>query len=233
MALPGLPSGRGPYHARSRAGAGRPAGASRGPRSKRAPEVHLHLHEITAEDLTVNIGVRCGAGPVCEPAGRELAGRGVRGRLRRGADVPARPGRQRGSWSGSVSLTPSTAGHDDGRGCAGKRPARLEACPSCWTPAAPSPPQRTRRPRGTGKHSRSWQQPARLALARACLPPLGRLGAGLDQVARHRVVTVTMRALLHGVAGGDHQPRADGGPLPPETGRWPLRRPCRLGVPRR
>ena len=43
-------------------------------------------------------------------------------------------------------------------------------------------------------------QPARLALAGAYRPPLGRLGAGLDRVVLHRVATATMRALLHSVA---------------------------------
>jgi hypothetical protein len=41
---------------------------------------------------------------------------------------------------------------------------------------------------------------ARLALTGAYRPPLGRLGAGLDQVVLHRVATATMRQLLGSVA---------------------------------
>ena len=41
---------------------------------------------------------------------------------------------------------------------------------------------------------------ARLALAGAYRPPLGRLGAGLDQVVLHRAATATMRQLLGSVA---------------------------------
>ena len=44
------------------------------------------------------------------------------------------------------------------------------------------------------------EAPARLALTGAYRPPLGRLGAGLDQVVLHRVATATMRQLLHSVA---------------------------------
>ena len=41
---------------------------------------------------------------------------------------------------------------------------------------------------------------ARLALAGSYRPPLGRLGAVLDQVVLHRVATATIRALLQNVA---------------------------------
>jgi hypothetical protein len=44
------------------------------------------------------------------------------------------------------------------------------------------------------------EQSARLALTGAYRPPLGRLGAGLDQVMLHRVATATMRRLLGSVA---------------------------------
>jgi hypothetical protein len=44
------------------------------------------------------------------------------------------------------------------------------------------------------------EEPARLALTGAYRPPLGRLGAGLDQVVLHRVATATMRRLLGSVA---------------------------------
>jgi hypothetical protein len=41
---------------------------------------------------------------------------------------------------------------------------------------------------------------ARLALTGSYRPPLGRIGAALDQVALHRVATATIRALLQNVA---------------------------------
>jgi hypothetical protein len=44
------------------------------------------------------------------------------------------------------------------------------------------------------------EESARLALTGAYRPPLGRLGAGLDQVVLQRVATATMRALLGCVA---------------------------------
>jgi hypothetical protein len=44
------------------------------------------------------------------------------------------------------------------------------------------------------------EKSARLALTGAYRPPLGRLGAGIDQVVLHRVATATMRALLGSVA---------------------------------
>jgi len=44
------------------------------------------------------------------------------------------------------------------------------------------------------------KQTARLALTGSYRPPLGRLGAALDQVALHRVATATIRALLQDVA---------------------------------
>ena len=54
------------------------------------------------------------------------------------------------------------------------------------------------------------EQPARLALAGAYRPPLGRLGAGLDRVVLHRVATATMRTLLHSVANTITNPAAAG-----------------------
>ena len=53
-------------------------------------------------------------------------------------------------------------------------------------------------------------QPARLALRGTYRPPLGRLGAGLDQVVLHRVATATMRALLHSVAEAITSPATAG-----------------------
>jgi hypothetical protein len=44
------------------------------------------------------------------------------------------------------------------------------------------------------------EESARLALTGAYRPPLGRLGAGLDQVVLHRVATATVRQLLGRVA---------------------------------
>ena len=51
---------------------------------------------------------------------------------------------------------------------------------------------------------------ARLALAGAYRPPLGRLGAGLDQMVLHRVATATMRALLRSVAEAVTSPATAG-----------------------
>jgi hypothetical protein len=56
------------------------------------------------------------------------------------------------------------------------------------------------------------EQSARLALAGAYRPPLGRLGAGLDRVVLHRVATMTMRTLLHSVAKTITNPAS--------AGRW-------------
>ena len=56
------------------------------------------------------------------------------------------------------------------------------------------------------------EQSARLALAGAYRPLLGRLGAGLDRVVLHRVATMTMRTLLHSVAKTITNPAS--------TGRW-------------
>ena len=47
-------------------------------------------------------------------------------------------------------------------------------------------------------------------LAGAYRPPLGRLGAGLDQAVLHRVATATMRALLDSVAGAITSPATAG-----------------------
>jgi len=53
---------------------------------------------------------------------------------------------------------------------------------------------------GGEKGTPAAQQPARLALTGAYRPPLGRLGARLDQAVLHRIATATMRQLLGGVA---------------------------------
>jgi hypothetical protein len=54
------------------------------------------------------------------------------------------------------------------------------------------------------------QQSARLALTGAYRPPLGRLGAGLDQMVLHRVATATMRSLLRSVAEAIASPATAG-----------------------
>ena len=51
-----------------------------------------------------------------------------------------------------------------------------------------------------GQDEGDGKQTARLALTGSYRPPLGRLGAALDQVALHRVATATIRALLQDVA---------------------------------
>ena len=61
-----------------------------------------------------------------------------------------------------------------------------------------------------GEESTPAGQTARLALAGAYRPPLGRLGAGLDQSVLHRVATATMRALLHSVAEAITSPATAG-----------------------
>lgn len=53
---------------------------------------------------------------------------------------------------------------------------------------------------------------ARLALTGAYRPPLGRLGAGLDQVVLHRVATATMRQLLSSIAATITHPATGGRP---------------------
>lgn len=53
---------------------------------------------------------------------------------------------------------------------------------------------------GQGGGTADGKQTARLALTGSYRPPLGRLGAALDQVAMHRVATATIRALLQDVA---------------------------------
>jgi hypothetical protein len=51
-----------------------------------------------------------------------------------------------------------------------------------------------------GQDEGDGEQTARLALTGSYRPPLGRLGAALDQVALHRVATATIRVLLQDVA---------------------------------
>ena len=53
---------------------------------------------------------------------------------------------------------------------------------------------------GQDEGTADGRQTARLALTGSYRPPLGRLGAALDQVALHRVATATIRALLQDVA---------------------------------
>ena len=53
---------------------------------------------------------------------------------------------------------------------------------------------------GQNEGTADSKQTARLALTGSYRPPLGRLGAALDQVALHRVATATIRALLQDVA---------------------------------
>jgi hypothetical protein len=53
---------------------------------------------------------------------------------------------------------------------------------------------------GRDEGTAAGNQTARLALTGSYRPPLGRLGAALDQVALHRVATATIRALLQDVA---------------------------------
>jgi hypothetical protein len=53
-------------------------------------------------------------------------------------------------------------------------------------------------------------QSARLALRGTYRPPLGRLGAGLDQAVLHRAATATMRALLHSAAQAITSPATAG-----------------------
>ena len=53
---------------------------------------------------------------------------------------------------------------------------------------------------GQDEGTADGKQTARLALTGSYRPPLGRLGAALDQVALHRVATATIRALLQDVA---------------------------------
>ena len=53
---------------------------------------------------------------------------------------------------------------------------------------------------GRDEDTADGKQTARLALTGSYRPPLGRLGAALDQVALHRVATATIRALLQNVA---------------------------------
>jgi hypothetical protein len=53
---------------------------------------------------------------------------------------------------------------------------------------------------GQDEGTTDGKQAPRLALTGSYRPPLGRLGAALDQVALHRVATATTRALLQDVA---------------------------------
>jgi hypothetical protein len=65
-----------------------------------------------------------------------------------------------------------------------------------------------------GQHegTSSGKQTTRLALIGSYRPPLGRLGAALDQVALHRVATATIRALLQDVVAGLTSPAPAGHP---------------------
>jgi hypothetical protein len=61
---------------------------------------------------------------------------------------------------------------------------------------------------------------ARLALAGSYRPPLGRLGAGLDQAIMHRVATATMRCLLQSVAETLVSPAPAGHPAENPSPGW-------------
>ena len=64
-------------------------------------------------------------------------------------------------------------------------------------------------------------QAARLALAGAYRPPLGRLGASLDRAILHTVAAATMRCLLHSVAEALVRPAPAGPPAADATRGWP------------
>jgi len=55
---------------------------------------------------------------------------------------------------------------------------------------------------------------ARLAVAGAYRPPLGRLGAGLDRMVLHRVAEATVRSLLHSIAQTITSPASAWQPAP-------------------
>jgi hypothetical protein len=58
--------------------------------------------------------------------------------------------------------------------------------------------------------ARAGDRSARIALSGVYRPPLGRLGAGLDQVVLHRVASATMRTLLHSIANAVTNPGTAG-----------------------
>jgi hypothetical protein len=61
---------------------------------------------------------------------------------------------------------------------------------------------------------------ARLALTGSYRPPLGRLGAALDEVVLHRVATATIRALLQNVAAALTSPAPAGHPAEDISPGW-------------
>jgi hypothetical protein len=61
---------------------------------------------------------------------------------------------------------------------------------------------------------------AKLTLAGSYRPPLGRLGAGLDQTIMHRVAAATMRCLLHSVAAALVSPAPAGHPAEDASTGW-------------
>ena len=65
---------------------------------------------------------------------------------------------------------------------------------------------------GQDEGTAEGKQTARLALTGSYRPPLGRLGAALDQVALHGVATATTRALLQNVAAALTSPALVGHP---------------------
>jgi hypothetical protein len=71
-----------------------------------------------------------------------------------------------------------------------------------------------------GSPPAAGQQSARLALTGSYRPPLGWLGAGLDQVVLHRVATATMHALLHSVAEAVTIPATAGHAAPSPSPGW-------------
>jgi len=166
--------------------------------------------------------VPCGAGPVCEPASRSLAGRSVCGRVRRRAEGPAqgRSGRA-GNGEAGPGRRPGPGlpwGGHDGRAALGGDRSRGEPV---------SRPGRRRQyfSRGGGRHCRNRAVgPARAGRGLPATP--GRLGAGLDRVVLHRVATATMRTLLDTVAKTiTDPPPPGGGQKKPALARGRSRRP--------
>jgi hypothetical protein len=73
-----------------------------------------------------------------------------------------------------------------------------------------------------GQHegTATGNQTTRLALTGSYRPPLGRLGAALDQVVLHRVATATIRALLQDVAAALASPAPAGHPAKDVSPGW-------------
>ena len=73
---------------------------------------------------------------------------------------------------------------------------------------------------GRDEGTAAGNQTARLALTGSYRPPLGRLGAALDQVVLHRVATATIRALLQDVAVALASPAPAGHPAENVSPCW-------------